>query len=411
MADEIKELSNKIKILKDNLIKLSYAKRTENVLNQKLIEAKRLRHRFDECMILVLEKIENKQIESKVLKDLQSYCDFIKNTYDQIETCCSKTYISECTGVLESKTTMTTFDFKTAVSLMPVMTGDEAVTKSLIDAITLYNSTLNEEGKNMLIQFVLKTRLNESAKLRLSISYDSCELLVQDMRDHLLTKKSSTSLHNELVKVRQNGISLDNFGQKMEELFVNLTISQADGNQDAYKILRPLNEKLAIKSFTDGLRNRQLSTILSARNYSSLKDTIRAAKDEEASCSRQELEPAVYFGYRGRRNNYERYQNNTRGSFNRRMNNSNIQFSQRNNRGYVSQNQTRNRTQNKPHENNNYRQYRYRGGKSRSFYRSGNVHYMDTNINSNTLEEAQTSMLNSDTKSDIKNQDSFQFFR
>ncbi|KAL4718602.1 hypothetical protein ACJJTC_000143, partial [Scirpophaga incertulas] len=276
---------------------------------------------------------------------------------------------------------MSVFDFKTAVALIPVMTGDENVTKNLIDSIELYSSTLNKEGKNMLIQFILKTRVNENAKLRLSTSYDSCELLIHDMRDHLLTKKSSTSIHNELVMMRQNGNCLENYGRKVEELFVNLTISQADGNPDAYKILRPLNEKLAIKSFTNGLRNRQLSTILSARNYSSLKDTIRAAKDEEASYSRSNQEPTVYFGYRGRSSLGRYFRGSNRGNFLRRGGQPQMQFQHGNKHLNFSNNQsTRGRTSIQPRGGYNTRQIQNnRGGKYRSFNRGHNIHYMQSN--------------------------------
>ncbi|CAG9091914.1 unnamed protein product [Plutella xylostella] len=64
-------------------------------------------------------------------------------------------------------------------------------------------------------------------------------------------------------------------------MFVDLTISQADNNPNSYEILRPINEKLAIKRFADGLRNRRLGTIITARNYESLREAIRAAEDEE----------------------------------------------------------------------------------------------------------------------------------
>ncbi|KAF9797300.1 hypothetical protein SFRURICE_006282 [Spodoptera frugiperda] len=46
-----------------------------------------------------------------------------------------------------------------------------------------------------------------------------------------------------------------------------------------------VNEKQAIKQFSDGLRNRRIRRIISARNYSSLKDAIQAAQDEETSSS------------------------------------------------------------------------------------------------------------------------------
>ncbi|CAH2108917.1 unnamed protein product [Euphydryas editha] len=208
---------------------------------------------------------------------------------------------------------MESFNYRTAVALLPVMNGDENVTKSLIDAIELYSSSLTKEGKEMLIKFILKTRLHENAKLRMSTLYDSCDSLIRDMRHHLLTKKSNTAIHKELSSISQNGLTVDKYGSKVEQLFVDLTVTQADGDQNAYKILRPQNEKNAIKSFIDGLRNREIRTILSARNYDTLKDTIRAAQDEELSYNRPHSHDMAYVGYQdysyNNRGNHRRFNN------------------------------------------------------------------------------------------------------
>ncbi|KAH9639573.1 hypothetical protein HF086_005830 [Spodoptera exigua] len=87
----------------------------------------------------------------------------------------------------------------------------------------------------------------------------------------------------QLNSIRQNDLSIADFGSKLEELFTDLTISQAKSNNEAFEILRPINEELAVKKFADGLRNRRLSTIIAARNYTDLKDAVRAALDEELS--------------------------------------------------------------------------------------------------------------------------------
>lgn len=176
---------------------------------------------------------------------------------------------------------MEKFNLKTAVSLLPILEGTESTLKRLIDGIEMYSSLLDSAGQSLLIKFVLKTRLSESAKLRLLSTYTSVDDLVKDMRKHLMTKKSFTSLHSQLIKCSQNSKNIDSFGRELEELFTDLTISQADGNSQNYEVLLPLNEKLAIKRFCDGLSDRRLGTIIAARNYSSLKDAIQAARDEE----------------------------------------------------------------------------------------------------------------------------------
>lgn len=385
MAIEIKNVYLKLKQIKDNLGKLSYARRTKSVLNQKLAETLELRNKFEEYLPIILDQIENKQIQGQVLEEVQTYCDLIKDLYIQIEEFCSKDYSSyqnSAQGVERVTTSMANFDFKTAVSLLPVMpsSSDEGTTLNLIDAIDLYSASLSKEGRDMLIKFVLKTRLNQSAKLRLLDSYTSCEALINDMRLHLVTKKSSTSLHSELVQIRQNGMSLDQYGSKIEQLFVDLTISQANGDSSAYGVLKTVNEKIAIKSFTDGLKNRQLSLILSARNYTTLKDSIRAAKDEEISC-RQNTEPTMYFNQRGRPNGNRGWRGNYSGIGNRSHH-----PNAPNGRGRTFFNsQLPNRAQNQPNQSQRSRGFgnrpfrSFRGRHNGNYRNNNNINYMENN--------------------------------
>ncbi|CAH2083624.1 unnamed protein product [Euphydryas editha] len=199
---------------------------------------------------------------------------------------------------------MAKFDLKTAVSLIPVMDGSEDMTKRIIDSIDLYSSMIEATEQSSLINFVLKTRLTESAKLRLEKTYTSCSILIADIRKHLLTTKSSTALHSQLFTCSQGSRSIEEYGKSLEELFTQLTVSQADGNTSAYNILKPLNEKLAVHRFADGLRNKNLNLILTARNYDSLKDVIQAAKEEELSSNRNEPRESMFYARRGGRGNF-----------------------------------------------------------------------------------------------------------
>ena len=129
----------------------------------------------------------------------------------------------------------------------------------------------------MLIKFILKTRLSNNAKLRLKSNYESMQSLLNDIKTHLLTKKSDIALQAKLFSIKQNEKSIAEFGKELEELFVDLTISQANGDNNAFDTFRPINEKLTIKRFASGLRNQKLSTIISCRDFVYLKDAIRSA--------------------------------------------------------------------------------------------------------------------------------------
>lgn len=139
-----------------------------------------------------------------------------------------------------------TSDLKIATSLLPFMDDKENTTKQLIDAIELYDSVLHNDNKKLLTNFVLKARLSQAVKIRLENSYMSNQLLIQDIQKHLLTKRSASSLSIFLHNARQNSKSIiDDFGKHIEELMLNLTISQFDGRPESLAMLRETNKKLA----------------------------------------------------------------------------------------------------------------------------------------------------------------------
>ena len=66
-----------------------------------------------------------------------------------------------------------------------------------------------DDGKKLLITYVLKSRLSQNAKIRLEKTYRTVETLIADMKTHLLTKKSSAALASELHNIRQEHRTID----------------------------------------------------------------------------------------------------------------------------------------------------------------------------------------------------------
>lgn len=305
MSDLI-EIHKTLKNIKTNLLKLSKAKRTKKLLDQKYLEANELYKTYTVCRRELDKNVSRGYVKQEELKYILVICEEIESYYQRIQNFCLENEQS-------TVNTMTEFDIKTATSLLPVMTGEEECTKKLIDAIEFYSQNLKKEHEPLLISFVLKTRLSQNAKLRLASNYDSSTDLIKDMKNNLLTKQSATALQLELLQSRQGSQSIEEFGKKLENLFVELTISQADGKEDAYKMFRPVNEKLAIQRFAEGLRNSRLGIILAARNYSELKDVIRAAKDEERSHPGQNKSSENMFTAQHRGKHNQSYRGRSRG--------------------------------------------------------------------------------------------------
>ncbi|KAJ3660011.1 hypothetical protein Zmor_011669 [Zophobas morio] len=361
--DELKSLQIEVSLFRRNLKKDNITRRRDvQVLQCKSEKLKELRQKFIvaknnfNSQVHVLDVLNKaKRIVSDIevrLEEGESILSSRVARLGQTEAASDSAESSDSSDSVNSAGVnfkMTEkFDLKTAASLLPVMDGSERVTKQLIDGIEMYDSMLDDNGKKLLTTYILKTRLSESAKIRLKSSYATNCLLIADIRNYLLTKKSPASLSVQLSRAKQYSKSVEEFGRSIEELLVDLTITQADGNRQALEILRQSNEKIAINAFANGLENFELRTVIKARNYEKLSDAIRGATDEETpksetSCQIHRLHKQNYnwnynrgnHTFRGTTNNFRGKANNFRGTTrNFRGSTSNFRGSANNFRGH-----------------------------------------------------------------------------
>lgn len=346
MADKLREIYETLDNIKIYIRKLNYERRRQPILKSKLDEAKACYSKLSSEITLINQQIKNSDLDDSQISLIKDFVEKIKKLYSEILEFQTKTDSTD--------DKMTSFDLKTAVSLLPILDDTEETTNKLVDAIELYESLLKVEDKPTLIKFVLKTRLTNSAKLRLNNSYDTIADLLVDIKRHLLTRQSDTALQSKLFRAKQGQKSIESFGKELESLFVNLTISQANGDDNSFAILKPINEKIAIKRFSDGLRDQKLSTIIAARNFSFLKDAIRAAQDEETTSfnnnNNNSNSQVFTLNRRGRGNfsgNFTRGSFSDRNSYNNR-NNDRRNFNQNNNHNSEHQ-------QSRPSNSRNFR--------------------------------------------------------
>lgn len=355
MLKDINSVAEKLKEIRTYLCKIGPSRRQGEILKTKLYEAKELYLQYSTLKGQIIVLVEKGKIQGEQINLVYNLFSRIDTLFNEITSYCREKPLEK----------MDTFDLKTALSLLPIMTDNVENTKQLIDNIDYYGSLLTKpECQQNLITFVLKSRLSQAAKLKLASSYTNVKELVRDMTAVLLSQKAATAIQSKLQNSQQNDRSIDDFGRELSELFIDLTISQANGNTDSYEILKPLNEKMAIKKFADGLRNRRLSTIIAARNFSSLKDAIQAAIDEEVTSS-PSTSGTIFGINRPKNSNYRGRGNNTRGynKFNNNM------FSQGQSRTFTGRYyQNNNFRGNNRGYNGSGRRGGYRGGYSRSFH-------------------------------------------
>lgn len=273
MATFLKKLYEDLLVVRQYLIKIGPARRQGKIVRIKLDKAKFIIAQYNNY----IKSFDRKGIGEDEIFLFEKYCGDIKKLFEEIVELCQ---ISENS---RNFSTMDEFDLKVALSLLPVMNDELSNLRQLIDGIEYYSSILNTESQTYLISFVLKSRLSQSAKLQLETKYDTVPNLLNDMKRLLLPKKSINALQKQFLHCRQNDTSIDVFGRTLSELFVDLTISQSEGNNEKFNMLKSINEKQAIRQFSDGLRNRRIGTIITAQKFENLKDAIQAAIDEDVS--------------------------------------------------------------------------------------------------------------------------------
>lgn len=79
-------------------------------------------------------------------------------------------------------------------------------------------------------------------------NYTSVSDLISDLKKQLLPKESANAIQSKLQRFSQCDLTIGEYGKETSDLFVKLTIAQADGNDDSFKVLKPLNEKMVVKS-------------------------------------------------------------------------------------------------------------------------------------------------------------------
>lgn len=309
MAEQLSLLTeyyDKLSKIRKYLVKKGKGRYKGNIIHNKTLEVNEIILRCTE----IFNYLTGKELKPELIGLVSKIRDDIEAIHQNIIELCTIKNTGEESDSSENSSQSDKedlvikmeFDIKTACNLIPVMDGSEEITKRLIDAVEMYSEMLKLTEHSLLIKFVLKSRLTENAKLRMSQTYDTVSALITDLRTTLLTKKSFTALQSKLQTTTQGWRTIDQYGTEIEKLFTDLTISQADGNPANYQVIKPLNEKMAIKRFSDGLRDPRLSTIIAARNYDSLKNAIQAARDEECTSAAMANAGIMHLSRRGRGN-------------------------------------------------------------------------------------------------------------
>lgn len=391
---QLETISDKVKLVYNDIVKFN----SENKVDNKILE------QINVLLPEIRGKLRNANSilnDRKVLEDNKEEIDSNLENSINIDNCETK-IVSENLNLKNIK--MATFDFRTASSLLPKLDGKVDTVRQLIDAIELYEISLDAQSKVSLINYVIKICLTHKEKIRMQSTYRDINSLIVDLRTNFLPKQSSSFLSTQLQATKQGSLSVEKYGEKIQALMADLTITQAGENEQAKEVFGRENEKLAINIFANGVNNSELRTIIKARNYQKLSDAINAAKEEYVAGKTQEQQHI----FRIQHNISNSYRSN-------HLRRGNFQNNRGNNRFNNNNNNNGNSNGNNSFRNSNYQQSRGRGFAPRQ-QNSGN--YYQNNRNSfnnsrggNSNRGRQSSRIFTATNQEGTDDNQLEFFR
>lgn len=187
-------------------------------------------------------------------------------------------------------------NLKDIIDIVPIFDGkSENLAKFLACGDILFKSVRADEQK--LFLSIVKTRLEgpafEFVQFKTVEKWEDLHLL---LKKEYSSVKSRSSAQNELISARQRGReTLKEFGDRVGQLLnaLNSATYASSTEESVRNFLFKENDKLAIQTFEDGIRNQNLRFMVQAHGETDLKKSILYA--EEHSNRLERVSPSTSY--------------------------------------------------------------------------------------------------------------------
>lgn len=256
---------------------------------------------------------------------------------------------------------MASFDIQIALKVIPEFQGDTKDLNNFLNLVEFVHDDLKDATeKGKLIKFILRTRLSEKVKNKLSIvtpptDFTSLRNVLQDI---FRVNKTPLKIQSELAKLSQGNRTVKDFASHIEDLVSQLNSLQiAEQGETHREIIAKLNDQIGLNSFKSGL-HENIKNIVFAASPKTLQEAVRTASEAEV------VGTARVFNYNSRRfNNYSQNRNRYNNNFNNFRNRDNQ--SRQNNGNFQRNSHIRRTNSNNIGQNNNNYRRNYQGNNNR----------------------------------------------
>lgn len=282
-----------------------------------------------------------KEIFFKIYNELQLKLHNYSQAILEKSTLTDEESEEESENKFEKNIKMASFDIVSTYKLVPEFEGNHKKLENFLNLVEYIHDTLKDDNeKNKLIEFVIKTKLAEKVRIKLN----SCETpktfanLKKLFKEIFKVNTTTLKIHTDLTKVRQAHLSITNFATKIENLTSELNSLQiTEQGEESRDIIGKLNGQIALNTFKNGLNEPTKSTIFASRPKT-LQEAVQLATEIEqpinsANIYHYDSRNRRQYGYVNNnfRNTNRNWQNRRTPQINNNYNNNNKRFGNRNN--------------------------------------------------------------------------------
>jgi hypothetical protein len=294
MEEQYLELKTKLIDVNDNLRKIlnNFRKAPNRLhskehLNKKLNEIEILKRQSSIIYDEIYGKIKLKQLTEQHLNVIIKETDTL---YETIATIIQEQLL-ELRNTEEDKRRMSAFNYDTALKLPCLTENSEVAARDFLDCVEAYHDLLNDAGKILLMNFVVKTKIQGHAKTKLGSrvaeTFNSLKLLVQESCG---TTETHESLKLKLSNFKQGQKSIEEFAEAVNgitEQLAALEIKRQRASGAAEAAIRSMASKEALSTFKRGLRSN-IKLVVEASKPADVQEALQVASSAQANLTDDE---------------------------------------------------------------------------------------------------------------------------
>lgn len=183
--------------------------------------------------------------------------------------------------------TMANLTYKDLILAIPQFDGNEKEIESFINSCDIYEKLIEEDQSNIFLAIIISKLKGEAlAKLQPIAEINNWAELKEKIEEKIRKPLSFEYAQERLCHITQNrNENIEIYGRKIRVALEKLNLASRclTKEDNALKMLKLANEKLAIQKFEQNLSNPNLKVIVAAANKTTLENTISFAMQKELS--------------------------------------------------------------------------------------------------------------------------------